>query len=87
MPSYPSKKQLQVYRRNCISQARHQRILVLEAKMRKLTDLISESFIWSVGITRPKPGQERLAALYITATLAASILAAMAMFLLVLHRL
>jgi hypothetical protein len=55
--------------------------------MRKLTDLISESFIWSVGITRPKPGQERLAALYITATLAASILAAMAMFLLVLHRL
>lgn len=55
--------------------------------MKKLTDLVSESFIWSVGITRPKPGQERLAAIYITVTLAASILVAVAMFLLVLHRL
>jgi hypothetical protein len=87
MPSYRSKKQVQVYRRNCISDGRDQRILEMEAKMRKLTEFISESFIWSVGITRPKPGQERLAAIYITVTLAASILAAMAMFLLVLHRL
>jgi hypothetical protein len=55
--------------------------------MRRLTDLISESFIWSVGITRPRPGQERMAALYITATLAASILAAVGMFFLLLHRL
>jgi hypothetical protein len=55
--------------------------------MRRLTDLVSESFIWSVGITRPRPGQERTAAIYITATLVASILLAVGMFFLVLHRL
>lgn len=55
--------------------------------MRRLTDLVSESFIWSVGITRPKPGKERVAALYITATLAASVLAAVGMFLLLLQKL
>lgn len=55
--------------------------------MRRLLDLISESFIWSAGITRPRPGKERAAALYITATLAASILAALGMFFLLLHRL
>lgn len=55
--------------------------------MRRLTDLISESFIWGVGITRPKPGKERVAAIYITATLAASVLVAVAMFLLLLQRL
>jgi len=55
--------------------------------MRRLTDLVSESFIWSVGITRPKPGKERAAALYITITLAASILVAAAMFVILLHRL
>jgi hypothetical protein len=55
--------------------------------MRRLTDFISESFIWSVGITRPRPGQERAAAIYITATLVASVLVALAMFLVLLHRL
>jgi hypothetical protein len=58
----------------------------LEAEMRRLTDLVSESFIWGVGITRPKPGKERVAALYITITLAGSILAAVGMFVLLLHR-
>ncbi|RZU40106.1 hypothetical protein [Edaphobacter modestus] len=53
--------------------------------MRRLTDLVSESFIWSVGITRPRPGQERVAALYITLTLIASLLAAAGIFLLLLH--
>lgn len=56
-------------------------------KMRRLTNFISEGFIWSVGITRPKPGKERIAALYITLTLAASVLVAVAMFLLLLQRL
>jgi hypothetical protein len=55
--------------------------------MRRLTDFISESFIWSVGITRPRPEQERTAAIYITATLVASILLAAGVFLLLLHRL
>ena len=52
--------------------------------MRRFTDLVSESFIWSVGITRPKPGQERMAAIYITATLAATFLGDIAIFLLLL---
>jgi hypothetical protein len=33
--------------------------------MRNVSDLISEGFIWGVGITRPKPENERRAALYI----------------------
>jgi hypothetical protein len=55
--------------------------------MKKLTDLVSEGFIWSVGITRPRPGQERRAAIYITTTLAVSVLAAVAMFFFLLGRL
>lgn len=55
--------------------------------MKRLTDLVSEGFIWSVGITRPRPGKERAAAIYITATLAGSILAAIGMFVLLLGRL
>jgi len=55
--------------------------------MRSLTEVVSESFIWSVGITRPSPGQERRAALYITATLAAAVMAAVGAFLFLLHRL
>ena len=55
--------------------------------MKRLTDLVSEGFIWSVGITRPRPGKERVAAIYITATLVASILGAIAMFFLLLGRL
>lgn len=54
--------------------------------MRRLTEFVSESFIWSVGITRPKPGQERRAALYITATLAATVLGALGLFVFVLSR-
>ncbi|HEY4358707.1 MAG TPA: hypothetical protein VGN16_23370 [Acidobacteriaceae bacterium] len=49
--------------------------------MRKLTDLVSEGFIWSVGITRPRAGQERFAAIYITAILALSIVGAGGAFL------
>lgn len=48
--------------------------------MRRFTDLVSEGFIWSVGITRPKPGQEHRAAVYITTVLAASLLGAAALF-------
>jgi hypothetical protein len=55
--------------------------------MKKLTDLVSEGFIWGVGITRPRPGQERRAAIYITTTLAVSVLTAVAMFFFLLGRL
>ncbi|WP_157466802.1 hypothetical protein [Edaphobacter aggregans] len=55
--------------------------------MKRLTDFVSEGFIWGVGITRPRPGQERVAALYITATLAAAVLGAVAAFMFVLGRL
>ena len=48
--------------------------------MRRLTEFVSESFIWGVGITQPRPGQERRAALYITATLAGTILAVVGAF-------
>jgi hypothetical protein len=37
--------------------------------MRSLADIVSESFIWGVGITRPKEGQKRLAAYYISLSL------------------
>lgn len=55
--------------------------------MRSLTNVVSESFIWGVGITRPKPGQERRAAIYITATLAGTVIAAAGVFLLLLGKL
>ncbi|HVG27231.1 MAG TPA: hypothetical protein VM865_06470 [Acidobacteriaceae bacterium] len=55
--------------------------------MRSLTEVVSESFIWGVGITRPKPGQERRAALYITATLAGTVVAALGAFFFLLHQL
>lgn len=55
--------------------------------MRRLTELVSEGFIWGVGITRPKAGQERRAALYITATLVGSIAAVAGVFFLLLGRL
>jgi hypothetical protein len=54
--------------------------------MRRLSDVVSESFIWGVGITHPKPGQERLAALYITATLAGTIAAVIGAFFFLLGR-
>ena len=54
--------------------------------MKRLTDLVSEGFIWGVGITRPRPGHERRAAIYITVTLVGSVLAAAGMFVLLLSR-
>lgn len=53
--------------------------------MKKLTSLVSEGFIWGVGITRPRPGQENRAALYITGTLVATVVGAAAAFLLLLR--
>lgn len=55
--------------------------------MRNLTEIVSESFIWGVGITRPRPGQERRAAIYITAILVGTILAAVGSFFFVVGRL
>jgi len=54
--------------------------------MKSLIELVSESFIWGVGITRPKPGNEGRAALYITAILAASVAVVAAVFLFLLGR-
>lgn len=54
--------------------------------MRRLTEIVSESFIWGVGITRPRLGQERRAALFITVTLAGSVAAVAGVFLLLLGR-
>lgn len=54
--------------------------------MKSLIELVSESFIWGVGITRPKPGREGRAALYITAILAASVAVVAAVFLFLLGR-
>lgn len=54
--------------------------------MRRLAEMVSEGFIWGVGITRPKPGQERRAALYITATLVGSLAAAVGVFFLLLGK-
>lgn len=54
--------------------------------MRSLTDIVSESFIWGVGITRPKLGHERRAAYYITGTLAATILGVIGLFIFAVSR-
>lgn len=48
--------------------------------MKRLTDWVSEGFIWGVGITRPKPGRERLAAWFITGALVGSVVAVAAVF-------
>jgi len=37
--------------------------------MRSIAEMISEGFIWGIGITRPRPGRERVAAYYITGIL------------------
>jgi hypothetical protein len=55
--------------------------------MRNLSGLVSEGFIWAVGITRPKPENERLAALYITGLLAGTIAGVVALFLFAVSRL
>ncbi len=49
--------------------------------MRKVTDMVSEGCIWGVGITRPRPGKERRAAIYITSILVLTIFFAVSMFL------
>ena|GEM_PF-2545455 len=50
--------------------------------MRSVANFVSESFIWAVGITRPRPGKEHLAALYITLMLAGILVVAACIFLL-----
>jgi len=45
----------------------------------KITDVISQIFIWGIGITKPRPGQERRAGVYITSLLFGS-LALIALF-------
>ncbi|RXH58239.1 hypothetical protein GRAN_1549 [Granulicella sibirica] len=54
--------------------------------MRSLTDFVSESFIWGVGITRPKERQRRFAAYYISACLAFAILSVVGFFLILVSR-
>lgn len=53
--------------------------------MSKFSDVVTEGFIQSVGITRPRPGKERTAARYITGLIALTIVGAMAFFLVALH--
>ena len=50
--------------------------------MRSIPEIVSEVFIWGVGITRPEPGKERAAALFITLTLAGTLVAVVLVFLL-----
>lgn len=50
--------------------------------MRSIAEIVSEVFIWGVGITRPKPGRERTAALFITLTLVGTVVAVVLAFLL-----
>ena len=54
--------------------------------MRSLIDFVSESFIWGVGITRPKERQRRFAACYISACLAFAILGVAGLFLFLVTR-
>lgn len=49
--------------------------------MKRITEIVSEVFIWGVGITRPKPGKEQAAALFITLTLVGTMLAVVLTFL------
>jgi hypothetical protein len=49
--------------------------------MPSITRLIGQGFIWSVGITKPQPGKERFAALYITGVLALCLAAVGSVFL------
>lgn len=54
--------------------------------MKSVSNLISEGFIWGVGITRPRIGQERRAAIYITATLLGTVVTVVSMFVFLLNR-
>ncbi|HEY0264584.1 MAG TPA: hypothetical protein VGC07_08670 [Granulicella sp.] len=73
----------------CISDGWNRVIFIREetryGAMRKLTDVVSEGFIWGVGITRPSEKQQRRAALFITGILAGSVLFAAGMFFLLLQ--
>lgn len=55
--------------------------------MKRVTEAISEGFIWGVGITRPKAGQERRAALFITVMLLGTVAAIVGLFAFVVTRL
>lgn len=48
--------------------------------MKRITEMISEGFIWGVGITRPRPGSERTAAYFISGILGLTVLVVFAMF-------
>lgn len=48
--------------------------------MRSISQLVSEGFIWGVGITRPRQGRERSAAFYITGVLVATLCFVASMF-------
>lgn len=50
--------------------------------MRRITEWISEGFIWGVGITRPGRGRERTAAYYISGILGITLVVVVTMFLL-----
>jgi len=54
--------------------------------MGRISNAVSEVFIQGVGITRPKPGQEHRAALFITSLLALTVAGGFATFFLLLHR-
>ena len=51
-----------------------------------LSDLVGKGFIWAVGITPPKPGKERTAALFITGALLAIVVAAGVTLFVLLHQ-
>ena len=53
--------------------------------MRSISELVSEGFIWGVGITRPRAGKERQAAYFITGTLFGTIVGIVALFRLATH--
>ena len=48
--------------------------------MKRVTDFVTDLFVWGVGITKPKPGQQRQAGIYITALLLLCLLAIAAVF-------
>ena len=54
--------------------------------MKKLSWLVTEGFIWGVGITRPQPGKAAGAGRYITALFFGTLAAVAALFLLVVGR-
>lgn len=56
--------------------------MIAGENVRSIPEIVSEVFIWGVGITRPKPGKERAAALFITLTLVGTLVAVVLAFLL-----